>query len=101
MPAADARQIPGLINPAEVVVHVLAVVFIAGAVREDDLRIRFSHLLHHVHIVEAGAENHLAAFLDQLFDGVLRFRGVGLGNVVLADDLAVLQAQTFCMATMP
>lgn len=101
IPAADTRQVTGLIDPAEVVVQVDAVVLVAGAVGEDDGGMILGQLLHGVHVVEAGAENDVAAFLDALLDGGAGFGDVLVGNVDLVDDLIVTQARLVFICWMP
>ena len=89
----DTGQVAGLVDTAEVVVEIFAVVFIAGAVGKDDVRMCCSELLHCIHIAIAGAEDNVAAFLDAFGDRGFDRGLVLIVDVILADDLVVSQAK--------
>ena len=91
----DTCKVARLINSAEVVVQVRAVALIARTMGEDDIRMLVCQRFHSIHITVAGAENHVAALRDAVFNRVADSGGVLVGNVQLANNLIIGKAEIF------
>ena len=94
----DTGKITGLVNSAEIIVHVVVFAFsesieVTGAMGEYDVGIFFSVSLKLFHITETGSDNHIAALFDKFF-----YRGINRGriavvNTVFNDNLRVFESE--------
>lgn len=87
-------QIAGLVDGSEVVVEIGQAgrsSLVAGGMAELDVRILGSYFLDIVLVAKAGGEDDITASLNQLTQSGVALSA--LGNIVLADDLVIAQAQ--------
>ena len=89
----DTGKISCLINSAEVVVEVSAVVLVACAVAEVNVGELSCQRLHLVHVAPACAEDDVAAFLDALTDSCFGCGRVAVAYVVLSYDLVISETK--------
>lgn len=92
-PCRNAGKIAGLIDAAGIAVEIFAVVFKAGALGKNNVRVLGGEPFHRFRVAGAGAEDDVAAFVNARPDGIFNRCLILVLNTVFANNLIILQAE--------